>query len=146
MINALLTGKLFKDPKLATGKNGTPYCTTSIRVPQEVSREGEPDSVFASVIAFGSDAEKLSRLRAGDAVSVAGSVRVGVWTNNEGKTTPSLNIQATGILSAYDVKQRRPRPNEEPESKHNHEVQQAATQLYGRGSLVEPDFDDPLTF
>lgn len=146
-INILIGGKLVKDPKPGTGKNGSPYCTASVRISQETQREDEPNSVFASLIAFGADAEKLARLRQGDQVSVAGSCRVSTWTSQEGVTTPTLNIQATGILSVYDIKQRKPQSHPRDETGFSPEQRQAADRLYGKpGSNSEPDFDDQISF
>lgn len=144
MFSVLLSGKLTKDPKPGVGRNGQPYCTASIRVPVQGQKEDEPDFAFASVIAFGEDAEKLSRLLIGDAVSVAGSARLSQW-ERDGKQMTGLNVTVSGILSVYE---RRKRSGEF--ERQSEERGQALS--YGR--LVNPGqnhppkegFDDDLSF
>jgi|694.fasta_scaffold68976_5 single-strand DNA-binding protein len=114
MFNVLISGKLSKPPKSGTGKNGQPYCTASLRVPVQGQREDEPDAVFASVIAFGEDAEKLGRLLQGDAVSVSGSARLSHW-EKDGRAMTGLNVTASAILSAYELRKRRGESNERNE-------------------------------
>lgn len=106
MFNVLITGKLTKPPRPGTGKNGQPYCTASLRVPVQGAREEEPDHVFASVIAFGDDARKLGRLGQGDAVSLSGQARISQWERDE-RQQIGLNVTVTGILTAYQIRQRR---------------------------------------
>lgn len=145
MFNVLISGKLSKPPKLATGRNGQPYCTASIRVPVQGQREDEPDAVFASVIAFGEDAEKLGRLLQGDAVSVSGSARLSQW-EKEGRAMTGLNVTATAILSAYDLRKRRGEIGGQNSMRTNRPnppgsfPQQAA--IFDAGD----DFDDELSF
>jgi single-strand DNA-binding protein len=100
MLDVLIAGKLFRDPKPGRTKTDKPMCSALVRVPM-----GE-DSVIASVIAFEDVAERLARLRAGDAVSITGSARLNVW-QRDGETRPGLDVTASAILSAYDVKRRR---------------------------------------
>ncbi len=144
MFSVLLSGKLTKDPKPGVGRNGQPYCTASIRVPVQGQKEDEPDYAFASVIAFGEDAEKLSRLLIGDAVSVAGSARLSNW-ERDGKQMTGLNVTVSGILSVYERRKRSGEPSRQSEERDQ-------TLSYGR--LVNPSqnhpaeagFDDDLSF
>lgn len=106
MFNILITGKLTKPPRHGTGKNGQPYCTASLRVPVQGARDEEPDHVFASVIAFGDDARKLGRLGQGDAVSLSGQARISQWERDD-RLQVGLNVTVTGILTAYQIRQRR---------------------------------------
>jgi single-stranded DNA-binding protein len=125
-LNVLITGKLMKPPKPGTSRTGQSYCTASVRVPIQASQDNEPDSVFASVIAFGEEAEKLGRLVVGDSISVSGSAKFSIW-ERDGKEMTGLNVTATGILSAYELKKRRGEPS----------------QTVAHGSLVpDDDFDD----
>ena len=118
MFNVLISGKLTKPPRPGTGKNGQPYCTASLRVPVQGQREDEPDFVFASVIAFGADAEKLGRLAQGDAVSVSGQARLSHW-EKEGREMTGLNVTVTALLSAYDIRKRRGETGERNEARSN---------------------------
>ena len=149
MFNVLITGKLLKAPKNSTGKNGSPYTTASVRVPIQGQREDEPDSVFASVIAFGEDAEKLGRLVAGDTVSVSGMARLSTW-EKDGKTSTGLNVTATGILSAYELKKRRGSDSQQvrQNTKPNSGDYPRGSESWGVFGQTDQnrDFDDPITF
>jgi single-stranded DNA-binding protein len=103
MIDALVTGKLIRDPALKTGASGKPYCNFLLSVP---TGDGEP--VIVSGIAFADVAERIGRLGKGDALSVAGSLKPSEWTDKTtGETKRGLNITVSAALSAYDVKKRR---------------------------------------
>ncbi len=115
MFNVLITGKLTKPPKLGLGKNGQPYCTATLRVPVQGQREDEPDHLFASIIGFGLDAQKLGQLGQGDALSVSGNARISQW-ERDGRVQTGLNVTVTGLLSVYEVRKRRgdPAPHHAP--------------------------------
>ena len=113
MFNVLITGKLTKMPKLALGKNGAPYCTAALRVPVQGNREDEPDHLFASAIAFGADAEKLGRLATGDVVSLSGNARLSHW-EKDGRTQTGVNVTVNGVLTAYQIRQKRGESSEPP--------------------------------
>jgi single-stranded DNA-binding protein len=103
MIDALITGKLIRDPALKTGPSGKPYCNFLLSVP---TGDGEP--VVVSGIAFADVAERIGRLGKGDAVSVAGALKPSEWTDKTtGETKHGLNITVSAALSAYDIKKRR---------------------------------------
>jgi single-strand DNA-binding protein len=145
MFNVLISGKLSKPPKSGMGKNGQRYCTASIRVPVQGQREEEPDAVFASVIAFGEDAEKLGRLLQGDAVSVSGSARLSHW-EKDGRAMTGLNVTASAILSAYELRKRRGKGNERPEVR-SHLPSTSGTARPQPAIFDAPDdFDDEVSF
>lgn len=145
MFNVLISGKLSKPPKLGVGRNGQPYCTASVRVPVQGQREDEPDAVFASVIAFGEDAEKLGRLLQGDAVSVSGSARLSQW-EKEGRAMTGLNVTATAILSAYDLRKRRGENSGHTAMRANKPNPQGAVPQRAAIFDAADDFDDELSF
>lgn len=139
MLNVLLTGKLAKKPRPGTSRNGSPYCQASVRVPLQANTEGEAESIFASVIAFGSDSEKLARLAQGDAVSITGTAKLNVWQPQDGSPPrPGLDVQATGILTAYELRKRRGSDGNQTDSKPASHTQPAGRR--------ERDFDDAITF
>lgn len=143
MFSVLLSGKLTKDPKPGVGRNGQAYCTAPIRVPVQGQKEDEPDFAFASVIAFGEDAEKLSRLLVGDVVSVTGSARLSQW-ERDGRQMTGLNVTVTGILSAYD---RRKRSGESERQGDDPEQTLSYGRLVSPGTQpAEEDFSDDLGF
>lgn len=103
MIDALITGKLIRDPALKTGPSGKPFCNFLLSVP---TGDGEPTVV--SGIAFTDVAERIGRLHKGDAVSVAGSLKPSSWTDRtSGELKHGLNVTVSAALSAYDIKKRR---------------------------------------
>lgn len=145
MFNVLISGKLTKPPKPGTGKNGQPYCTASVRVPVQGQREDEPDFVFASVIAFGADAEKLSRLAQGDAVSVSGQARLSHW-EKDGREMTGLNVTVTALLSAYELRKRRGDPSERNEVRTN--VPSSAPSARQQPAIFDEtgDWNDEISF
>ena len=104
MIDALVTGKLIKAPESRTTKTGKPMATARMRVPTSNPAE----TLFASVVAFDPEAvAALLALGAGDAVSVAGPLKVGTWTDKEGNARPSLDLLADRVLSVYAIRKQR---------------------------------------
>jgi single-strand DNA-binding protein len=117
MIDALISGTLIRDPSTRTGASGKPFCNFLLSAPVG----GEEPAVMVSGIAFADAAEKIGRLKKGDALSVVGSLRPSTWQDKTtGETRHGLNITAQACLTAYDVKKRRG-------------VAEAAVQPDGRG-------------
>lgn len=107
MFSALVAGKMAKPPRVGQSKNGKAYCAVSIRAPVAPGEGGEAESVFVSGLAFGADAEALGRLGPGDSVAVTGNAKLQSWESPEGKTYLGLNLMVTGVLSAYQLRQKR---------------------------------------
>ena len=102
MIDALIAGKLHGAPSQRTAKTGKPFTTCKVRVPT-----GE-DGVFCHVIAFDQEAQAgLMALGSGEAVALAGSLKVSVWTDKEGTARPSLDLVASKLLTAYSIAKKR---------------------------------------
>ena len=103
MIDALINGKLAKDTQLKTSANGNLYCHFSLIV-----AIGEPTPIFITGIAFNENAERIARLKKGDALSVTGSLKPSEWTDKTtGETKHGLNVTVSDCLSVYEVKKRR---------------------------------------
>ncbi len=133
MLDCLASGKLIRDPSLKTSQAGKPYCNFLIAVPVN---DGDP--VVMTGICFGDIAEKVGRLKKGDALCVAGSLSPSSWVDkNTGEEKSGWSITANQTLSAYDIKKRRPKA-ETPE--HS-----GAYSPPGQYSS-EPEFDDPIGF
>jgi single-stranded DNA-binding protein len=133
MIDALITGKLIRDPTLKTGASGKPYCNFLLSVPA-----GDSEPVIVSGIAFGDVAERIAKLKKGDALSIAGSLKPSEWADKStGELKHGLNVTVSAALSVYDVKKRRG-------STGNAES--------GRQPQAKPDYreyagyDDPIDF
>lgn len=106
MIRALISGELVADPQQRKSKNGNPYALARVSVPQ-----GDEGRIFCSVIAFDDAAvARLLQLKAGAAVSLAGTLKVGTWKAKDGTTRPSLDMQADEVASTT------PRPRKAKEA------------------------------
>lgn len=129
MIDVLIAGRLLRDPRRRTGQSGKAFTTAMI----SAAVEGADDRQLVSVIAFGDQAERLARLKAGDSVFVAGPAKLTTW-DRDGETRQGLNVTATGILTAYDARKRRgdTNPQKKPETPQNRPT--------------EPEFDDAIPF
>lgn len=123
MLDVLVSGRLVRDPQTRVGQSGKPFTTCLLRVDT-----GEEEQMLVSVIAFQEAAEKLARLKAGDAVAVAGSAKLSSW-EKDGETRHGLSVTASAVLSAYDVKRRR-----------------SSEATKDKPATVAPDLDDPIPF
>lgn len=122
MIDALIAGKLLGQPSQRTSKNGNTFTTAKVRVPT-----GE-DSTFCNVICFDQEAQAaLLALGAGDAVSLAGSLKVGIWQAQDGTHRPSLDMTASRVLTQYHLTKRRRamQPEQEAPERPSHDVWRA---------------------
>lgn len=157
-INILAAGNLVKDPVQAQSKGGNPYVRATVKTAQ-TNREGESEAIFVSVMAFGSEGEKLGKLKAGDAVSVAGKATLGTFTNKQGNTTASLSVMASGVLTVYGVSKRRADPESSRHAQRSdgsHDPDGGAFRRYaeamspgmqGRSIASDlPDFNDEISF
>lgn len=136
MIDALISGKLHGQPQQRTSKAGNPFTTCRIRV--SGAGTGDSDSLLVNCIAFSENAQAaLLALDVGEAVAVAGSLKVGTWTTNDGTTKPSLDVTASTVLSAYAVAKKRKaaqpdQDDRQPEPRPTHDAWVARTPA-GRG-------------
>jgi single-stranded DNA-binding protein len=101
MLDVLISGRLARDPVSRVGSSGKPFTTALLRCDT-----GEEQQMLVNVISFGEASEKLSKLKAGDAVSVAGPAKLSSW-EKDGETRHGLSVTASSVLSAYDVRRRR---------------------------------------
>jgi len=82
MIDALIAGKVFGQPRTMTSKAGKPFATAKVR-----AAAGESEALFVNVIAFDADTvATLLALSDGDSVTLAGSLSPKVWTDREGNS------------------------------------------------------------
>ena len=104
MIDALVSGKLVKEPELKTGPSGKHFCNFLL----SASVNNEPQPIVVSAIAFEAVAERIAKLGKGDSVSVIGSLKPSEWIDKSGEVKHGLNITVNNTLSPYDIKKRRP--------------------------------------
>jgi single-stranded DNA-binding protein len=103
MIDALIAGKVYGQPKQMTSKAGKPFATAKVR-----AAAGEGEALFVNVIAF--DAGTMAALLTlgdGDSVALAGSLTPKVWTDREGNSRPAVDLVAHQVLTAYHVTRKR---------------------------------------
>jgi len=100
-LHVLITGELWKNPATRTAKNGKPYGTALIR-------SGTPTEGFwCHVIAFDQAPQtELSRLRAGDIVTVQGSAKISLYEKNS-EHRAGLDVTAAHVLALGQPKQQR---------------------------------------
>lgn len=103
MIDALVAGKLYKQPVERKGKAGRPFVTAKVRV-----AVGDGDALFVNVIAFTPSAcAALLALEDGDTVALAGALTPGVWTDDAGAARVAVDMVAHGVLTPYHVTRKR---------------------------------------
>jgi single-strand DNA-binding protein len=108
MIDALVSGKLIRDPQIKTSSNGNKY----VQFLMSVSSHGEADTQVISGIGFDeSVVERISKLKKGDSLAVAGALKQTEWTDRvSNEVKHGLSIVANQSLSIYDIKKRKPKP------------------------------------
>lgn len=127
MIDCLVSGRLHGVPQQRTAKTGRTFTTAKLRVPT-----GE-DSTFCNVIAFDQGTQDaLMTLGAGEAVALAGELKVSTWTDKSGTTRPSLDLVASKALTQYHLTKRRRTMQGEQDGGQQRQPHRQA----------EPDLDD----
>ena len=108
MIDALVSGKLIRDPQIKTSANGNQY----VQFLMSVSNHGEADTQVISGIGFDeSVVNKINLLKKGDSLAVVGSLKQTEWQDKAtNETKHGLSITANQSLSVYDIKKRKPKP------------------------------------
>ena len=104
MIEGLVAGKVYGRPEQRVGNNsGKPFLAAKVRA---ATAGGE--MLFVNVLAFDAGVQAaLLALSDGDAVSLAGTLTPKVWMDREGQSRPALDMIASGVLTAYQVKRKR---------------------------------------
>jgi len=110
MIDGLIAGKVFGQPKQGTGKDGSHYVSAKVK-----AAGGDGDTIFVNVITFADDARQaLLVLSDGDSICLSGSLTPKVWTDRDGVTHPCLDMQAHAVLTTYHVQRKRKNINDGP--------------------------------
>jgi single-strand DNA-binding protein len=140
MIDALISGKLIKDPVQKIGQSGKPFCNFMLAVPVA---DGEP--ILVSGIAFSETAEKIAKLQKGDALSVTGSLKPTEWADRAtGELKRGLSVTVSAALSAYDIRKRR--GSTEGKTAENAPQTRNDRQRNAPPTQGGYDFDDPIGF
>lgn len=137
MIHALVQGELHKDPIQRTSASGKTFVTCNIKS----TSDGE--TVWCSVITFSEDAQtELLRLRAGDACSIQGRLKVTTYERN-GEVRPSLDVVASSVQALRP----KPRPKQPRQARQDGRSYDPRN-LHGAGGQhqAEDGFNDPIPF
>lgn len=103
-IEALILAKLHGTAEQRTGtQSGRRFVTCKVR-----AAVADGEALFVSVVAFSEAAcAALLALEAGDSVALAGTLKVGVWTDREGNARPSLDLVAAQVMTVYGLTKKR---------------------------------------
>jgi single-stranded DNA-binding protein len=104
MIDAIVSGKLIRDPALKVGPSGKHYANFLLSV-----ATGDEQPIIVSGIAFADVAERIALLKKGDPLAVIGSLKPSEWTDKAtGEAKHGLSVTVNNSLSPYDIKKRKP--------------------------------------
>jgi len=132
MMNASIHGRVAFEPRQHTTKNGKPMTTARLAV--DVTGNGEQETLWLDVLAFGSNAETLARVAKGESVSAIGRVTRGQYTASNGETRESWSMLADSVLT---LRSARPGQRRQPSN-----GQRPARQP----DLQAPEFSDEIGF
>src|ERR1043166_3880171 len=97
----IVVGNLGRDPELRYTPQGTPTCTFSMATNERRKAAGgeqQDVTTWFRVTAWGRQAEAVAQyLTKGRSVYVEGRLRVEEWTDKDGKTRHSLEVNASDI-------------------------------------------------
>lgn len=95
MIDGLISGKVHARAVQRMGQSGRQFTCAKV-----LATTARGESVFCDVVAFDEVAQvALLALDAGDAVSLAGGLSPGVWTDKHGVAKPTLHVVANAVIS-----------------------------------------------
>jgi len=119
MIHASIYGRLGRDPETRQTKNGNNMVMTSIAVDATPgNHEGDQETIWFQVLAFGRVAETLARHSKGDLVSMSGRVTQNRWTGSDGEERVSMTIVADTVISARSVRPGGGRKKQDAKANH----------------------------
>lgn len=99
MIDALVAGRLMGDASRRVDKAGRGFVVARV-----LARNRADEEFIVNVIAFDdAPCAALLALADGDALSLAGALTPKVWTDKQGVVRPSLDLVATGVVTARDA-------------------------------------------
>ncbi len=141
-IEAAIYGRLGADPVERTTRQGNAMATAPVAV-DVTDGDGPERTVWVSVAAFGSVAERLLRHRKGDLVAMQGPLTLNVWTDRDGHERESWRLVAWSVVSARTV---RPGGRRRQAGSGAEPAQAEPAPHQRRAQEQAPEFDDPLTF
>jgi single-stranded DNA-binding protein len=102
-LDALISGRLGGKPQTRPGKSVATFVTAKV-----IARMANAENIHVSVIAFGDTVKNaLLGLEYGDSVTIAGELKVSIFTDKDGVARPSLDLTAFKVMSVRDVQGQR---------------------------------------
>ena len=142
-IDALIAGRIARDPQARTASNGRRYVTTLVRA---AIRDG--NGLFVSVIAFSDSAcDALLALDDGDSVAIAGELTPTVYFPKDGSDPrPSLDLVAHRVLSEYHVARKRKAMTDSKAPRNADRATDDRAADVPPPAGADPEMDDELPF
>lgn len=104
MNNVSLIGRLTKDPELKTTQSGLSVCRFAVAVDRPYSKDRQAD--FISCIAWRKTAEFIdSYFSKGQRIALTGSIQTGSYTDKDGKTVYTTDINVSNVEFCESKKQ-----------------------------------------
>lgn len=95
MNNVSLIGRLTKDPELKTTQSGLSVCRFTVAVDRPYSKD---QTDFINCIAWRKTAEVISSyFSKGQRIALTGSIQTGSYTDKDGKTVYTTDINASNV-------------------------------------------------
>ncbi len=118
----IVEGRLVEKPEIKKNKNDKNYCnfTVCYNESHKVGEEWENIPHFFRCTAFGYEAENITSLEKGDAVSLLGKLVQKEWTDNEGKKHNITSIIAFHVRK-FDISKKE-KIEETPENSIENEI------------------------
>lgn len=111
-IDALVAGKLWKNPEERRSGAGKMFVTANVR-----AADGDGEALFVNVVAFSESAKAaLLALEDGDSVSLAGTLKIGTYEARDGSVKPNVSMVAQRVLTAYHVARKRKAAADTPDA------------------------------
>lgn len=84
--NAILVGRLTKNPEIRMTQNGTKVCSFTLAVNRKVQAQGQPDADFINCVAWSKTAELIEQyLNKGSLIGVEGRIQTRNYDNQQGQ-------------------------------------------------------------
>lgn len=129
MLIGNLYGRIGQAPQARQTKAGKPMTTATIAV--DVTGQGEPETLWVSILAFGQQAEALLRAEKGQMLAAIGKLTRGSYTTPDGEVREQWALLAESIVTATAARSgpRRTAQGDRPPRRER-----------------APDYDDALAF
>lgn len=102
-IVASIHGRIGSDPTERTTKSGKAMVTASLAV-DVAGKDAEPQTLWVSILAFGSASEALLRAQKGQMLSAMGRLTRGSYTDRNGAERESWTLLADSVVTATSAR------------------------------------------